>query len=779
MEKLYKNYSDLLQDTKSFNESLYQDRRLRLPFIDGQTGVAQSDCSLWRSRCERKNVEQLPNDTGGCGGGCQSGTLFKYPAPRWLKRRREYLMRGEPPASVIQSNFANGIDFGGCHNNQREQIYMPNSSLSSNSSSTSSCSTSSHHNNNNNHQSHNVDQTLNGSNQLRSYLNGSANCNYSQSTTAMLQQPSRADSTGSHSNMDSDSRDHSMGSGQSYSDSPMHTLVVEHDEPINNNNFIPTKTKTTTKRETSAYDQTTLKNLGFISEPEGGVREQERSIINDQTKAAIRLHSKLNRKKNAGQSLIKGNTNSILAKKPKLIQKQEQINGQKMTNKNANHDQGESLLDDKIQQQQKVNHPTHTTNLPINVMIQNSSNSTSNSTSLSSKQINAEEGTSEEVAREGVTKATVTTATTSKSNRPFVCNICDQTYKTRPGLSYHFTHTHNMTLPKNLPNGDRRSSPSGQTKTRLANGKTRTRLNVNPHRGANDDIDDDDYGDGGVDDDDDGDDDDSYEPPPTKFSRKEQSILVKGSEQKPASRAQRTLRSNQNKVLEHEEIEAVGPSNTEEVDLSIVEPKIGIKDDGNDENKRNTVENDDQTNSDDDKTVDMHEDKLESQMIVEETDGVRVEKPIQFKGDSENNINMSQNDHQLEMSNNNVTKTASTLKPNSFCDFCLGTVDKNRRTRLPEELISCTKCGSSGHPSCLRFPDNIRISVKTYNWQCIECKTCSNCNTADNEDRLLFCDDCDRSYHTYCLSPPLVEPPEGNWSCQLCLVEYHNNRNTD
>lgn len=41
------------------------------------------------------------------------------------------------------------------------------------------------------------------------------------------------------------------------------------------------------------------------------------------------------------------------------------------------------------------------------------------------------------------------------------------------------------------------------------------------------------------------------------------------------------------------------------------------------------------------------------------------------------------------------------------------------------------------------------------------------------QDQLLFCDDCDRGYHMYCLSPPLSSPPEGSWSCRLCLVEFH------
>ena len=47
------------------------------------------------------------------------------------------------------------------------------------------------------------------------------------------------------------------------------------------------------------------------------------------------------------------------------------------------------------------------------------------------------------------------------------------------------------------------------------------------------------------------------------------------------------------------------------------------------------------------------------------------------------------------------------------------------------------------------------VSVKQYAWQCIECKTCTLCGTSENDDKLLFCDDCDRGYHMYCLVPPM------------------------
>ncbi|XP_017264772.1 zinc finger protein DPF3 isoform X2 [Kryptolebias marmoratus] len=107
--------------------------------------------------------------------------------------------------------------------------------------------------------------------------------------------------------------------------------------------------------------------------------------------------------------------------------------------------------------------------------------------------------------------------------------------------------------------------------------------------------------------------------------------------------------------------------------------------------------------------------------------------------------------------------------PNDYCDFCLGDQDSNRKTGQAEELVSCSDCGRSGHPTCLQFTENMMQAVRTYQWQCIECKSCSLCGTSENDDQLLFCDDCDRGYHMYCLKPPMTQPPEGSWSCHLCL----------
>ncbi|XP_044153385.1 histone acetyltransferase KAT6B isoform X2 [Bufo gargarizans] len=106
--------------------------------------------------------------------------------------------------------------------------------------------------------------------------------------------------------------------------------------------------------------------------------------------------------------------------------------------------------------------------------------------------------------------------------------------------------------------------------------------------------------------------------------------------------------------------------------------------------------------------------------------------------------------------------------PIPICSFCLGTKESNR-DKKPEELISCADCGSSGHPSCLKFCPELTSNVKALRWQCIECKTCSACRIqGKNADNMLFCDSCDRGFHMECCDPPLARMPKGMWICQVC-----------
>uniref|UniRef100_A0A0N4ZP94 PHD finger protein 10 n=1 Tax=Parastrongyloides trichosuri TaxID=131310 RepID=A0A0N4ZP94_PARTI len=112
------------------------------------------------------------------------------------------------------------------------------------------------------------------------------------------------------------------------------------------------------------------------------------------------------------------------------------------------------------------------------------------------------------------------------------------------------------------------------------------------------------------------------------------------------------------------------------------------------------------------------------------------------------------------------------INVSTTCDFCGGNKRKNRKTGKPEVLVSCHDCGRSCHPSCCNFTENMFTSFKKFGWQCLECKSCAICGTSDNDDKLLFCDDCDHGFHMYCLKPALEKAPETDWSCDLCKNEY-------
>ena len=120
---------------------------------------------------------------------------------------------------------------------------------------------------------------------------------------------------------------------------------------------------------------------------------------------------------------------------------------------------------------------------------------------------------------------------------------------------------------------------------------------------------------------------------------------------------------------------------------------------------------------------------------------------------------------------NSMSNHGSSSKQATNCGVCY---DHEARVNNNGDLtfISCFECSKSFHPSCLNFTANMLQSVKKYNWQCIECKRCTHCGNSENDDKLLFCDDCDRGYHMYCLSPPLTEAPAGDWRCATCIKQF-------
>ncbi|MED6232667.1 hypothetical protein ATANTOWER_000736, partial [Ataeniobius toweri] len=68
-------YKEAIEHCRSYNARLCAERSMRLPFLDSQTGVAQSNCYIWMEKNHR-------------GPGHAPGQLYTYPARCWRKKRR-------------------------------------------------------------------------------------------------------------------------------------------------------------------------------------------------------------------------------------------------------------------------------------------------------------------------------------------------------------------------------------------------------------------------------------------------------------------------------------------------------------------------------------------------------------------------------------------------------------------------------------------------------------------------------------------------------------------
>ena len=71
-------YKELAQSTQSFNRKLNEDRKMRIPYVDGQTGVAMKHYNNYRVSRER-----MP--------GKKEGQLYSYPQKKWHKKSYQYL----------------------------------------------------------------------------------------------------------------------------------------------------------------------------------------------------------------------------------------------------------------------------------------------------------------------------------------------------------------------------------------------------------------------------------------------------------------------------------------------------------------------------------------------------------------------------------------------------------------------------------------------------------------------------------------------------------------
>ncbi|XP_069984157.1 chromodomain-helicase-DNA-binding protein Mi-2 homolog isoform X8 [Penaeus vannamei] len=93
------------------------------------------------------------------------------------------------------------------------------------------------------------------------------------------------------------------------------------------------------------------------------------------------------------------------------------------------------------------------------------------------------------------------------------------------------------------------------------------------------------------------------------------------------------------------------------------------------------------------------------------------------------------------------------------------------------EIILCDTCPKAYHLVCLEPELEEAPEGK---WSCPTCESegvkeedehMEYCKVCKDGGELLCCDSCVNAYHTYCLSPPLFEVPEGEWTCQRCACE--------
>ena len=80
IEKMFNDssYSELIEFSSNFNTRLCVERKLRMPFLDPQTGVAQNHSNLFMKKSQR-----IP--------GLRDGQIYSYPSNRWRKAKRQYL----------------------------------------------------------------------------------------------------------------------------------------------------------------------------------------------------------------------------------------------------------------------------------------------------------------------------------------------------------------------------------------------------------------------------------------------------------------------------------------------------------------------------------------------------------------------------------------------------------------------------------------------------------------------------------------------------------------
>ncbi|XP_068453283.1 lysine-specific demethylase 5C isoform X2 [Clinocottus analis] len=99
------------------------------------------------------------------------------------------------------------------------------------------------------------------------------------------------------------------------------------------------------------------------------------------------------------------------------------------------------------------------------------------------------------------------------------------------------------------------------------------------------------------------------------------------------------------------------------------------------------------------------------------------------------------------------------------------TITVKTEVKKEEPVVETSKKeeGEVTEGPCTKMTMRLRRNLN--NPQAVDSFVCRMCGRGDDDEKLLLCDGCDDNYHTYCLLPPLTDPPKGNWRCPKCLAE--------
>jgi hypothetical protein len=87
-----------------------------------------------------------------------------------------------------------------------------------------------------------------------------------------------------------------------------------------------------------------------------------------------------------------------------------------------------------------------------------------------------------------------------------------------------------------------------------------------------------------------------------------------------------------------------------------------------------------------------------------------------------------------------------------------------------DTMLFCVDCGEAFHSFCANAPIHSMDASSAAGWRCPNCKICEiSGEIPEDEQKMLFCEMCDRGFSLDLLDPPLSSAPQGIWVCGQCV----------